>query len=316
MLNGALKIPCAAIASQILVRISAERPVTRACSCPRRRASTAIAFSTVAFFEPRMDRGSWTGSQVADDRAPLGRQTRSLPDAVKGHLARFISDGEIDLGSTADVRSRLGLGTSDAARISAEYRNLTESLGAEVARGVLLGICSAGGTGVDPQLVWTGSGMSAAARTTAQVIEDVVHGAQHRLVVVGYSLTPAAAPFVRSLADAVRRGVQCSLVADRMEGKLATIHTLWPKDLGFPMMWTRPADPADEQSALHAKFLVADARRLFLTSANLTYHGFHGNLEVGVLLEGAVAADAENLVREWSRAKLIRRVEGPTAGSR
>jgi phosphatidylserine/phosphatidylglycerophosphate/cardiolipin synthase-like enzyme len=59
-----------------------------------------------------------------------------------------------------------------------------------------------------------------------------------------------------------------------------------------------------------------DARRLLLTSANLTYHGFHGNIEVGVLLEGKVAMDAEDLVREWSRVKLIRRVTGPSAGPR
>jgi phosphatidylserine/phosphatidylglycerophosphate/cardiolipin synthase-like enzyme len=101
-----------------------------------------------------------------------------------------------------------------------------------------------------------------------------------------------------------------------MEEKLSTLTKLWPNDLGLPMMWTRPADPADDQSALHAKFVVADARRLLLTSANLTYHGFHGNIEVGVLLEGKVAMDAEDLVREWSRVKLIRRVTGPSAGPR
>jgi phosphatidylserine/phosphatidylglycerophosphate/cardiolipin synthase-like enzyme len=219
--------------------------------------------------------------------------------------------GEVELSSTASIRTALGLATADASAVAMEYRKLAVLVGQDVARGMVMGVCLATETVQAPRLVWTAPGAPAAARTTSSVARELIQGARLRVVVVGYSLTKAAAPFVEVLAAAVRRGVSCAIVADRMEEKLATLADMWPNDLGLPPLWSRPADPKDEQSALHAKFLVADGRRLFLTSANLTYHGFHANMEVGVLLEGPVATQAEGLIREWSKAKLIRKVGAP-----
>jgi phosphatidylserine/phosphatidylglycerophosphate/cardiolipin synthase-like enzyme len=238
----------------------------------------------------------------------LGRWTRSLPPSLKVKLTELIAAGELDLTSTVELRESLTLGTPEASAISAEYRQLAEQYGPDVARGVLLGVCSVHMTDVRPQLVWTAPGAPAAARRTAQVVADVVASAQRSVVVVGYSMTKAAAPLVGVVAGVARRGITCSFVADRMEEKLKTLVDLWPADLGLPSLWTRPADPNDQQSALHAKFIVVDRHRLLITSANLTYHGFHGNIELGVLLEGPVAGEAEQLVREWIKAGLIRQV--------
>lgn len=243
----------------------------------------------------------------------LGARTRSLPAKVKSKLSAVVLAGQVDLASTADLRSSLAIGTPEAAALSAEYRELAEQMGPDVARGILLGVTSAPPQSPPPLLVWTAPGAPAAARRTAQVVSDVVTSAQRNLLVVGYSLTKAAAPFVEQVAGAARRGVGCSFVADRMEDKLETLVELWPDDVGLPALWSRPPDPDDEVSALHAKFISVDGLRLLVTSANLTYHGFHGNIEMGVLIEGSTAADAEQLVREWSKAGLIRRVGAPMA---
>ena len=40
---------------------------------------------------------------------------------------------------------------------------------------------------------------------------------------------------------------------------------------------------------MHAKVLVADTRDALVTSANLTYHGFVGNVEMGVRIIGKPA---------------------------
>ena len=243
-----------------------------------------------------------------DALAGIGSTTRALPWKTRAQLAHLLIDGEVDLLSPADVSASLGLRAADAKALSAEFRRLSEHLGAEAARGVVLGLCAGDEAVKPPFLVWTAPGAPAAARRTAQVLDEMVSRAQKRIVVVGYSLTKGATPFLKRLAEAARRGVRCSLIADRMDTKLKTIAQLWPSDVGFPDLWTRPADPGDEMSALHAKFIVVDGQRLLITSANLTYHGFHGNIEMGVVVEGPAAADAERLVREWSKAGLIRRV--------
>lgn len=243
----------------------------------------------------------------------LVQTAQALPTGIRSSLARYLAAGNVNMASTAEVRSILGIGTLEAAALSRAYSHASSRLGDDVARGVLIGVGAGISAGREPQLVWTAPGAPPAARRTAQVASEMLKEAARTAIVVGYSLTKAAAPFIAELAEATRRGVTCTLVADRMEDKLATLSSHWPSDLGFPPLWSRPADPDDEQSALHAKFIVVDSRRLLVTSANLTFHGFHGNIELGVLLEGTVAAEAERLVREWSKARLIRRVGAPSS---
>jgi phosphatidylserine/phosphatidylglycerophosphate/cardiolipin synthase-like enzyme len=43
-----------------------------------------------------------------------------------------------------------------------------------------------------------------------------------------------------------------------------------------------------------------------VSSANLTQHGLHDNLEMGVLLSGQVASRAWDLVQDWTAAGLLR----------
>jgi phosphatidylserine/phosphatidylglycerophosphate/cardiolipin synthase-like enzyme len=235
-------------------------------------------------------------------------RVQSLSDDVRSRLLDSVTSSNLDLSSSAQVRTALGLATLDATAFSRAFKDAGVRLGEATARGITIGASLTTLVTPKPQLVWTAPGASAAARGTAQVAAELIQGAERSALVVGYSLTKAAAPFIALVADAVRRGLACSIVADRMEEKLATLAAHWPKDVGFPPLWTRPPDPGDEQSALHAKFIVVDSKRLLVTSANLTYHGFHGNMELGVLLEGAIAKEAESLVREWSKAGLIRRV--------
>jgi phosphatidylserine/phosphatidylglycerophosphate/cardiolipin synthase-like enzyme len=56
-------------------------------------------------------------------------------------------------------------------------------------------------------------------------------------------------------------------------------------------------------ASLHAKVLVADARHALVTSANLTYHGYEANVEVGVRITGDAAAQLESVFHELIRVR-------------
>ncbi len=43
-------------------------------------------------------------------------------------------------------------------------------------------------------------------------------------------------------------------------------------------------------SALHAKVLSVDKKLTLITSANLSYHGQQGNIELGTLIESPIIA--------------------------
>ena len=45
-------------------------------------------------------------------------------------------------------------------------------------------------------------------------------------------------------------------------------------------------------SSMHAKCLLVDGTDLLITSANFTFHGLHGNIEIGARLSGSSALEA------------------------
>jgi len=54
---------------------------------------------------------------------------------------------------------------------------------------------------------------------------------------------------------------------------------------------------------LHAKVIVADARDALVTSANLTYHGYEANIELGVRISGDPARLVDAHFRELIRSE-------------
>lgn len=59
------------------------------------------------------------------------------------------------------------------------------------------------------------------------------------------------------------------------------------------------------QPRLHAKLYVADRSTALLSSANLTEGGFGGNIELAVELNGAVAADAQDLLTSGGQGRSL-----------
>ena len=51
--------------------------------------------------------------------------------------------------------------------------------------------------------------------------------------------------------------------------------------------YQRPKDP---MSSLHAKVICVDQSKTLITSANLSYHGQEGNIEMGTYIESATIA--------------------------
>lgn len=96
------------------------------------------------------------------------------------------------------------------------------------------------------------------------------------------------------------------LIGNRLEQHLSLIHAHWPAGLHMPEMYTRLVSSNDPQSALHAKLAIVDQQRMLVTSANLTYHGLTGNIEIGVLVEGSTTREVVNLLNKLiARAILV-----------
>ena len=65
----------------------------------------------------------------------------------------------------------------------------------------------------------------------------------------------------------------------------------------------------DKMSALHAKILSVDGKRTLISSANLSYHGMSGNIELGCLVESEkIGKQMDDLFQQLYREKVFQRI--------
>lgn len=147
-------------------------------------------------------------------------------------------------------------------------------------------------------------------RTTGSVSRDIIDSSTRTLLVVGYSVTASAqdaglaAQTLASIRQAAARGVVITALLHRDPKNRDAILASWPAAAPLPSVFTWPESPQDTMAKLHAKVIVADSADALVSSANLTYHGYDANIELGV----RVTRDPARLVEEHFR-ELIRSEE-------
>ena len=96
------------------------------------------------------------------------------------------------------------------------------------------------------------------------------------------------------------------VICDRGRGEASRIVEAWPVGLPLPRLLhnrVRPDDPP--YSSMHAKCLLVDAMDVLVTAANFTFHGLHGNIEIGVRLGGAPAAEARKIFSHLVETRIL-----------
>ncbi len=153
------------------------------------------------------------------------------------------------------------------------------------------------------EVAWTYPGRSRPGlRTTGGVAREIINASRHSLLVVGYAVTvdPAlsglAAQTVDAIARAAGRGVLITAVLHRDANRQALLQA-WRAGVQPPSIFTWPA-ASDPMAAVHAKLLISDRTDALVTSANLTYHGFEQNLEMGLRVTGRPATDIHDRMHE------------------
>jgi phosphatidylserine/phosphatidylglycerophosphate/cardiolipin synthase-like enzyme len=157
-------------------------------------------------------------------------------------------------------------------------------------------------------LVWTFPGAtSLAMRTTGGVAREIIQQSRKTLLVVGYAVTVdatrtgLAAKTLAEIAAAAERGVLVTALLHRDVNKGAFL-SAWRPGVPLPNIFSWSAGN-DDMASVHAKIIVADSRVAFITSANLTLHGFERNIEMGVRVTGLPASELHDRVFQLIRAK-------------
>lgn len=106
-----------------------------------------------------------------------------------------------------------------------------------------------------------------------------------------------------------QQGVYVRLYVNDMEKKKAALDRLLAYKSCFLQVYEYQKQEDDKMAALHAKLLVSDAKKSLVSSANLSYHGMQGNVEMGFLIESMEKAkQIEEVMKELIRMKVFIKV--------
>jgi phosphatidylserine/phosphatidylglycerophosphate/cardiolipin synthase-like enzyme len=132
------------------------------------------------------------------------------------------------------------------------------------------------------------------ARPTERVVREMIDSATTEIILLGYELTDRN--LIGLLAAAAGRGSAVIMICDRGRGAAQRVLESWPSHTPPPRIFhDRERAEGAPYASMHAKCLLTDGRDLLVTSANFTFHGLHGNIEIGVRLGGAPAAEARKI---------------------
>ncbi len=165
-----------------------------------------------------------------------------------------------------------------------------------------------------PELVWTGpEGDGGTARDTAVVLRELFESARDHVILAGYSFTHAKSVLAPLHATMKAHDVRATFFVNLEQPAAATdpperhaeialatfLDKNWPFGVPYPALYydARAIVPPPPYSILHAKCVVVDSRRAFVSSANFTMQGQEKNIEVGALIEDP--SFAAHLAQQW-----------------
>lgn len=107
----------------------------------------------------------------------------------------------------------------------------------------------------------------------------MITNAQRSILITGYSLSDYFADLVDCIIKKSQEGVFVKFFVNDIDNQKA-FEKLCRYRGRFLKIYNYPKQE-DKMSALHAKVISVDQKETLITSANLSYHGQEGNIELG-----------------------------------
>ena len=144
-------------------------------------------------------------------------------------------------------------------------------------------------------------------RTTLGAINEVLESAQKSIIMTGYSVSEYVSDFLDTVIAKSQKGIVVRLYINKVDNQASLEKLLRYKSRFLQIYNYTNAD--DKMSALHAKILSVDGKRTLISSANLSYHGMSGNIELGCLIESEkIGKQMDDLFQQLYKEKVFQRI--------
>lgn len=146
---------------------------------------------------------------------------------------------------------------------------------------------------------------------TKETLQKLIENAEKSLIITGYAVSDYFLDVLDRIIRKSQQGVYVRLYINDMEKQKSSLERLLAYRSHFLQIYEYQKKKEDKMAALHAKIIVSDARRSLVSSANLSYHGMQGNIEMGFLIESSnKAKQIEQVLKEMVRMKVFCKYEG------
>lgn len=121
------------------------------------------------------------------------------------------------------------------------------------------------------------------ARTTMNVVQSMITDAERNILITSYSLSPYFSDLIDTIIQISQHGIFVKFFVNNVDKQFGFDKILKYRGHFLKIYDYHQTD--DEMAALHAKVISVDQQKTLITSANLSYHGQQGNIELGTLIE-------------------------------
>ena len=121
------------------------------------------------------------------------------------------------------------------------------------------------------------------AKTTMNTVQVMINGAERNILITGYSLSSYFSELVDTIIEKSQQGVFVKFFVNDIDKQPSFEKILRYKGRFLKIYNYHQED--DNMADLHAKVISVDQKKTLITSANLSYHGQQGNIELGTLIE-------------------------------
>lgn len=205
------------------------------------------------------------------------------------------------------IKADAGNGTDNATAIlQRQYPGLSESECEEIAEAIKTAM-TAGKPEKVSLVVTAPPSFKIDAKPTMTVVQSMIEGAKRNILMTGYSLSSYFSELTDTIIDKSQKGVFVKFFINNIEKQPEA-----DKLLRYKGRFLRIYDYSnedDKMAALHAKVISVDMKQTLITSANLSYHGQQGNIELGTLIESEhTAKQLDDVMTQFIFKKIFREV--------
>lgn len=117
----------------------------------------------------------------------------------------------------------------------------------------------------------------------SNVVREIIENSGKSLLITGYSISEFVEDMIDTIIQKSQRGVFVKIFINDLS-KQKSIDKLLRYQGKFLQLYDY-SNRKDNMAALHAKIILADSEKAIISSANLSYHGMAGNIEMGTLIQ-------------------------------